>query len=576
MTLSTELATERLIALRKQMQKEGVEGFLLPVNDPFMGEYLPECYRRLPWLTGFTGSAGMVAVLPEKAALFVDGRYTIQAEMEVEASLYDIHNSGDLRPEQWLAQEIETPGFIVGYDPWLHTENSIRQIRKVLEKQEIHLAPMEHNPVDRIWEERPGAPDGSIEAHPLEFSGKAAGEKLADLQQQLTDNGMDALMLTDAASVCWLLNIRGSDVPHVPLVLSYALVTRGGKVRVYTEPREIDEAMQRWLGEAVTVVPLSEIREDLRGQVKHQTVQCDPAEAPSWFFLTLKNCGAEVVEKTNPCLLPKACKNETELEGMRRAHVRDGVALTRFLRWLDQEVASGSVTELSAVARLEQFRKEQEHFSEPSFDTISGFGPDGAIVHYRVSEETDRKIEGNGLYLVDSGGQYLDGTTDVTRTVAIGEPTEEQKEAFTRVLKGHIALARARFPKGTTGVQLDALARYHLWQEQMDYDHGTGHGVGSYLSVHEGPQRISKRGGDVALQPGMILSNEPGYYRAGEYGIRIENLVVVRECDGRPGWMEFETLTKAPIDMRLVVEEMLTTEEQEWLQAYQSGISEAV
>lgn len=554
----------RLNALRQQLKQHSISAFLVPLTDQFQGEYIPACSRRLEWLTGFNGSNGLAIVTETNAAFFTDGRYTIQAKQQV-PSFYEQYNMAETSPWQWLAENIEQRG-VVGYDPWLHTKKSLQYY----ENKGIDLVPCV-NIVDEIWRNRPASPNNPVHIHPLIFAGKEGARKRQKLAEYLKAKGCDAILLTAPDSVCWLLNIRSNDVPHTPFLLAYALVYSDASADLFVEPGRLPKEMNAHLGNEVQIISPNRLEQSIN-ELKNKTIQLDPSHAPQWFFSHLEN----VIEADDPCQLWKACKNAVEIEGMRAAHVRDGVVLTKFLYWLHSNAAKGEITELSAADRLEAFRGENKELQDLSFDTISGFGSNGAIVHYRVTEKSSKTLTPNGLYLVDSGGQYPDGTTDVTRTIAIGTPTAEQRHNFTRVLKGHIALALATFPEGTTGSQLDILARNHLWQAGLDYDHGTGHGVGSYLSVHEGPQRISKLANNVALQPGMILSNEPGYYKEGEYGIRIENLVLVIEkpelSKNGKRFFGFETLTLAPMDHHLIDSGLLDTTELEWLEAYHQRV----
>jgi len=570
---------ERLAALRAELARRGLTGFVVPRADEHQGEYVPPRAERLAWLTGFDGSAGMAVVLADEAALFVDGRYTLQAGEQVDAEAFTVIHQAEISATDWIADHLPAGGRL-GYDPWLHTLDGIARMAAAVERAGAALEACESNPLDAVWPDQPGPPLAPVVPHPLEFAGRSSADKRAEIGAALRKERHDAAVLTLPESIAWLLNVRGGDVPRTPLPLSFAIVHADGAVDWFVDPRKAEGLDNHMDTEVRRHAP-----EDLGPMLdalgkRGAKVRVDPATAAAWVAQRLDGAGGTVARASDPCLLPKACKNQVELEGMRTAHRRDGVALTRFLAWLSRETPKGGLTELAAAARLEAFRREGEHYRDLSFDTISGAGPDGAIVHYRVTEASDRALEQGTLYLVDSGGQYLDGTTDVTRTVAIGEPTAEMRERFTRVLKGHIALATAVFPEGTSGSQLDALARAPLWQAGLDYDHGTGHGVGSYLSVHEGPQRISKLPNSVALRPGMVVSNEPGYYKAGAYGIRIENLITVVPVE-RPAGAErdllgFETLTLAPIDLALVEPAMLTAAESAWLDRYHRRVRETV
>ena len=567
----------RLALLREELTARRLDGFLVPRADEHQGEYVPSCGQRLAWLTGFTGSAGMAVVLTDRAALFVDGRYTLQAAAQVDTGLFEIHHLIDEPPAKWLAGAL-AKGAVLGYDPWLHTPQEVERLRGAAERAGASLKPV-NNPIDHIWPGRPPMPLAPVVPHPDRFAGDSAASKRARIGQALADEGAAAAVLTAPESIAWLLNIRGGDVPHTPLPLSFAIVRRDASVTLFIDRRKLAPGLDRHLGNAVTVEMPERFGPALDAlAAAGAPVQVDPASAASWIFDRLELAGARIHRAADPCLLPKACKNPVELDGTRAAHRRDGAAVTRFLAWLAREAPSGGLREIAASDRLEAMRKEGQYFRDLSFPTISGAGANGAIVHYRATPESEKRLEPGTLFLLDSGAQYLDGTTDITRTVAIGQPTDEMRDRFTRVLKGHIALATARFPKGTTGAQLDALARRALWQKGLDYDHGTGHGVGSYLSVHEGPQRISKAPNAQPLLPGMIVSNEPGYYKTGAYGIRIENLVAVQPSEegGERDMLRFETLTLAPIDRTLVARELLEADEIAWLDAYHRRVRETL
>jgi len=566
----------RLAALRGELKRRELDGFIVPRGDEHQGEYVPPRAQRLTWLTGFTGSAGMAVAARACAAVFVDGRYTLQVRAEVPGDLYEYRHLIDDPLADWAAASLPR-GARLGYDPWLHTIGWVEKTRHALERVGIALVACPDNVVDAVWAEQPPSPLAPVVPHPPAFAGATSAEKRAELAQRLQRDGIGAAVLTQPDSIAWLLNIRGADVPCTPLPLSFAILADDGAVELFIDRRKLVPGLEEHLGNQVAVRPVEALGpalDDL-GRIGKK-VLADPATTAAWVFDRLHLAGARIDRDSDPCTLPKACKNPVELEGTRAAHRRDGVAMVRFLKWLSEAVPAGGVTEIAAAERLHGFRAAGEHFRGLSFETISGAGPNGAIVHYRVAPETDRRLEPGSLYLLDSGAQYLDGTTDVTRTIAIGEPTPEMRERFTLVLKGHIAVATARFPRGTSGSQLDTLARYPLWKAGLDYDHGTGHGVGSFLSVHEGPQRISKVPNAVALQPGMILSNEPGYYKAGAYGIRIENLIAVQPCAEQPEperpMLSFETLTLVPIDLTLVEPAQLTNAELAWLNAYHQRV----
>ena len=579
-TAPQELTTRRMAALRVQLADRDLAGFVVPHADPHQGEWMAERDARLAWLTGFTGSAGMAVVLRERAALFVDGRYTLQAAQQVPADLFEHRHSVREPVADWIGDNLQA-GDRLGYDPWLHPTGEAKRLKEAAEKAGAELVALEDNPIDAIWPDQPPPPEGPAVAYPAAFAGESSADKRARIGSSLKEAGADAAVLTATESTAWLLNLRGSDLACVPVALAFSIVRANGAVDLFIDPGKVDDAVRKHLGKGVELHPLDEfgpVLDDL-GHAK-KTVQIDPQLTPDWVARRVRDAGGKLTESRDPTSLPRSRKNETELSGIRAAHIRDGAALSRFLHWFAKEAPAGGLTEMSAAERLAQFRADGEHYRGPSFDTISGAGANGAIVHYRVTPETDRKIEPDMLYLVDSGGQYLDGTTDVTRTVAVGTPTDEERRRFTQVLKGHIALATVRFPKGTTGAQLDTLARQFLWRDGVDYDHGTGHGVGAYLRVHEGPQGITSRATTVALAPGMVLSNEPGYYKTDAYGIRIENLVIVREAKGIAGaereLLEFETVTLAPIDLALIDESLLTVDERSWLADYHRRVAETL
>ena len=574
--IDTPQQESRLAALRAELARRGLDGFVVPLSDEHQGEYVARRSQRLAWLTGFTGSAGMAIVLAERAALFVDGRYTLQAAAQVDGSLYEHRHITEEPPDAWLREHL-AQGAALGYDPRLHGASQRDRMAAPCRAVGASLVPCEDNPIDVLWADQPPAPLGPIAPHPARFAGAETGEKREIVAARLAEKGAAAAVLSAPDSIAWLLNVRGADVANSPLPHSFAIVHGDGDVDWFVDRRKLLPEVPAHLGNAVHVQApetMADVLDALAGAGK--AVLIDEAATPAWMVDRLTEGGAEVIRGADPCALPKACKNAVELDGIRAAHRRDGAALTRFLAWL-AAAPPGSITELDAVDRLATMRAGGEHYRGPSFDTISGAGPNGAIVHYRVTAKSNRTLEPGTLYLVDSGGQYLDGTTDVTRTVAIGRPEPEQRDRFTRVLRGHIALATARFPRGTTGAQLDTLARQFLWQAGLDYDHGTGHGVGHYLNVHEGPQRISRMGSGAALAPGMVVSNEPGYYKTGAYGIRIENLVAVTEADDADGgFLGFETLTLAPIDRTLIDPAMLTADERAWLDTYHARVAQTL
>jgi len=569
---------DRLKALRAQLVRQKLDGFVVPLTDEHMSEYVGAYAQRLAWLTGFQGSAGSAVVLPQEAAIFVDGRYTLQVREQVDGTHWQYESVPQTSIAAWL-KDHAGQGARIGYDPWLHTRAWVRQATAALAEKGAELVAVDTNPVDAVWPDRPAPSDARLVVHDDRFAGRSAAEKRAAMADWLTAKKADAAILSALDSIAWTFNIRGKDVDRTPVALAYAIVHADATADLYVAPEKMDDAVAQHLGNAVRVHDRAAFADAL-ADLKGKSVVADPERAVAAIFEALEQGGATVLPLRDPAVLPKAIKNEAEIAGHKAAQARDGAALSRFLHWLSVEAPKGGLTEMSAADRLEAFRKETGVLEDLSFDTISGAGPNGAVVHYRVEEKTNRPIETGTLYLVDSGGQYRDGTTDVTRTIAVGEPTQEMKHRFTLVLKGHVALARAVFPKGTRGGQLDALARQYLWAEGLDYAHGTGHGVGSFLSVHEGPQRIATfGGGDEPLVAGMILSNEPGYYKTGEYGIRIENLVLVEERaipGAEKAMLGFETLTFAPIDRALVAIDLLSREERAWVDAYHAAVFDLV
>ena len=575
---------DRLKALREQLKADRLDGFVVPICDEHMSEYVGAYAQRLAWLTGFGGSAGTAVVLPEEAAIFVDGRYTLQVREQVNGKDWQYQSVPKTSVAAWLKDHAAN-GARIGYDPWVHTKTWVETATKALAEKGAVLVAVERNPLDAVWTDRPAPSPALMTVHPDEFAGQSSAEKRAAVSDWLTEKGLDATIVSALDSVAWLFNVRGSDVDRTPVALSFAVVGQDGIADLYVAPEKIDDAVRQHLGNAVRIHD----REDFAPALKAMSgkkIAVDPEHAVSAIFAALQAGGATVVELRDPTILAKALKNPVEQAGHRAAQRRDGAALSRFLHWVSVEAPKGTVTELSAAEKLQSFRAATGKLKDLSFDTISGAGPNGAVVHYRVSEETNRTLEPSSIYLVDSGGQYLDGTTDVTRTVWVGpgEPTAEMKDRFTRVLKGHIALARAVFPVGTRGTQLDTLARQFLWAAGVDYAHGTGHGVGSFLAVHEGPQRIATSAGGQAgteepLAAGMFISNEPGYYKTGEYGIRIENLILVepRAIEGAEGdFLGFETLTYAPIERALVDTEIMTRDELRWWDDYHAKVLEIV
>ncbi|MBO9671042.1 MAG: aminopeptidase P family protein [Sphingobium sp.] len=561
---------DRLKALRAQLERDALTGFVVPLTDEHLSEYVGAYAQRLAWLTGFKGSAGSAVVMPEEAAIFVDGRYTLQVRDQVDGNLWQYESVPQTSVSAWL--ETHAPGGArIGYDPWLHTRRWVEDATRALARKGAQLVPVARNPVDAVWDDRPEPSKAHLVPHEERYAGKSSAQKRSEIGDWLKAEGLDAVVMSALDSIAWTFNVRGEDVSNTPVALAYALLHADGRAELFVEPEKIDADVRTHLGNAVTIRDRAEFTralEDLGGK----TVAVDPDRSVAAIFEALDKAKATIKQLRDPAVLPKAIKNAVEIAGSKAAHARDGAALSRFLHWINVEGPKGGQDELTVVDKVEQFREETGSFITPSFDTISGSGSNGAIVHYKASEETNRPVETGTLLLVDSGGQYKDGTTDITRTVAIGTPSAEMRHHFTLVLKGHIALGTAQFPQGTRGSQLDVLARQFLWAEGLDYAHGTGHGVGSFLSVHEGPQRIATfGGGDEPLQAGMILSNEPGYYKTGGYGIRIENLVlVVEKAEGEGGkpFLGFETLSHAPIDRELIDTALLTPAERDWVDAY--------
>lgn len=569
--------TARLAAFRAELAQQKLTGFVVPRADAQQNEYVAPSEERLAWLTGFTGSAGLAIVLPHEAAVFVDGRYTLQAAAQVDTTAWKVESLIDPPPESWLGEHL-SPGDRLGFDPWLHTTAAAERLAAACAKAGAELVAVERNPVDAVWHERPAPPLGPVSIHDAKFAGIPAADKLNQIREQIARLGTDALVLSDSHAVAWTFNIRGADVSHTPLPLSYALVPKDGRPTIFIDPQKLSNSVRDYLeGQADVATPDQLTPQLTQLAQRGAAISLDSATAADALSRLVTGAGGKAVRGNDPISLLKAVKNPTEIAGTRTAHQRDAVALARFLAWVDREAPSGKLTEIDAVEALETFRRETGALKDVSFPTISGTGPNGAIVHYRVTRKSNRRIMPGDLLLIDSGAQYEDGTTDVTRTIAIGEPTQEMRDRFTRVLRGHIAIARAVFPDGTTGAQLDTLARQFLWQAGLDFEHGTGHGVGSYLSVHEGPARISKLG-TAPLKRGMILSNEPGYYKTGAFGIRIENLelVVPAQIEGAEKPMNaFETLTLAPIDRRLI-DRRFSKKEVKWVNDYHARVRNEV
>ncbi len=573
------LGASRVAALRERLAADGLDGFLVPRADEHQGEYVPPHAERLKWLTGFSGSAGAALVLAGRAVIFVDGRYTLQVRREADMDVFSVASLVETPPPAWIESNIGK-GLRIGFDPWLHTVGEAKALDDAARKAGATMVAVGKNPVDAIWSGQPAPPLGKVSIQPIEFAGELAKSKLKRLAEAVAADGATHAVLTDPSSLAWAFNIRGSDVPHTPLPLGFCIVAADGRHQLFLDRRKLPIEPRAYLTQLAELRPPGEFDDALASLAKEGAqIALDPALAAEKIRMIVTENGGTVVEAADPARLPRATKNQAEIEGSRAAHRRDGAAVTKFLCWLDR-ADPATLDEIGAATALEEFRRAegeaaQMPLREISFDTISGAGPNGAVIHYRVSRGTNRRLAPGELYLVDSGAQYQDGTTDITRTVAVGAPSEEMRQRFTLVLKGMIAISLARFPPGTRGMDIDAFARAALWKAGCDYGHGTGHGVGSYLSVHEGPQRIAKTGTQKLLA-GMILSNEPGYYKEGAYGIRIENLILVTKEEPVPGgdvaMHAFETLTLAPIDRRLVKAEILTGEERDWLNAYHARV----
>lgn len=569
----------RVALLRAELQARELAGFLIPRADEHQGEYVPPHAERLAWLTGFTGSAGLAIVLRHRAVVLVDGRYVLQVRDQCDPAVFEYASLIEPPPSAWLAAAVGA-GDRIGYDPWLHTANEISRFAKAIEPAGAVLVPVEANLVDAVWADRPPAPLAAVELQPLELAGEPVDAKLARLAAALRAAKADAAVLTQPDSIAWAFNIRGADVPHTPLPLSFAILAADARPTLFIDGRKLSNAVRAELAAHADIAEPGRLLasvDALAGAGK--AVLIDPDTAAIALAERVRASGGTVVEGKDPVMLPKARKNAAELAGTRAAHRRDGAAMANFLAWFDREAPKGELDEIAVATALERCRAATGELRDLSFDTISGAGPNGAIIHYRVSTASNRKVDRDNLFLIDSGGQYQDGTTDITRTLAVGTPTAAMARHYTLVLKGMIAISRLKFPKGTHGAHIDAFARAAMWAEGLDYDHGTGHGVGSFLSVHEGPQRISKLS-TVPFEPGMILSNEPGYYRPGEYGIRIENLIVVTEAETPPGGERpmhgFETLTLAPLDRRLIVAALLTRAEVDWIDAYHARVQREI
>ena len=560
--------------LRKELVQLGLDGFYVPHDDEYQNEYLPDANERLAWVSGFAGSFGSAFVFADRAVIFADGRYTLQAADQTAPELWERQGIPDPGAFGWLAKQ-KLSGKTVGYDPRLMSPNDVTALKSAADAAGAKLVAVEENPIDKAWQGRPPQPTAEVVPHNVKYAGVAHDDKRAEIGKALEAAGVDAAVLTSPASLAWAFNIRGGDVSCTPLPLGRAILFRDGTADLFLDEVKVSPKLRKHLGNTVTVRPLSEVEQGL-GELAGKTVSLDPDLASAWFFDKVEAAGGKIVRQRDPVALPRACKNEAEIRGTTAAHIRDGVALTKFLHWLATEAQSGKVTEIEAAIKLENFREAVDGLADLSFPSISGAVEHGALPHYRVSTASDRTLERGSLYLIDSGGQYPDGTTDVTRTVPIGEPTADMRRHYTLVLKGHIALATVRFPPGTTGTHLDVLARHALWQAGLDYQHGTGHGVGVYLGVHEGPHRIAKPWNAVPLAPGMIVSNEPGYYREGQYGIRIENLQYVTPPapieGGEIDMLGFECLTFAPLARDLIDVKLLSKDERKYVNDYHKRV----
>ncbi|HAS6882505.1 TPA: aminopeptidase P family protein [Vibrio parahaemolyticus] len=567
----------RVNAIREWLAQHNIDALLIPHEDEYLGEYVPAHNERLHWLTGFTGSAGAAMITQDKAAIFVDGRYTVQVTKQVPNELFEYRHLIEEPALDWIQDNL-TANASVAIDPRMHSSAWLDMAQaKLAGKLELNI--LSSNPIDALWHDRPAPVVSDVRLMPTEAVGQSSESKRKEIAQLVTKAGADSAVITALDSICWLLNVRGLDVSRLPVLLSHAILHADSSVEYFLDPARLPAEFAAHVGTGVTVHHPEALQSRLEA-MSGKKVLLDPAISNAWFKLVLQNAGASVIAAADPCLMPKAAKNEVEIAGMKACHIRDGVAMSKFLCWLDAEVAAGNLHDEATLAdRLEAFRKEDPTLMDLSFDTISAAGGNAAMCHYNHENQPEPgKLELNTLYLVDSGGQYLDGTTDITRTIAIGQPSAEMIKQFTLALKGHIGIARARFPKGTRGYQIDTLARQHLWAEGYDYDHGTGHGVGHFLSVHEGPASISKKQIDVPLTEGMVLSNEPGYYRADAFGIRIENLELVVETptNGDFPVLSFESLTRCPIDKRNINVDMLTRPELAWLNDYHQKVWEQI
>lgn len=573
-----EFGQRALPKLRQRLAELGLDGIFVPHEDEWQNEYLPASHDRLLYVTGFTGSAGAAIIMRESAHIFVDGRYTIQVRVQVDKNLFEYHSLVDFPPNEWL-RTMAKKGAKIGYDPRLITPNTLNALKDGARENGVELISLNTNPIDEIWTDRPPIPKAIIAPHEDIYSGENSASKRGKIAEMLLENNLDCVVLTSPPSLAWAFNIRGGDVSRSPLPLGSAIINNNGTASLFVDKDKVTPSLISHLGNGVSIIDSAEFETTL-SNMKECKVMLDSKLSSAKVFELLEAANAQIQDAPDPTALPRATKNRVEIDGSIKAHIRDGVAMAKFLHWFDNTAPNGGLTEIDAAKALEGFRQQAPELVDLSFDSISGAGPNGAICHYKVSEESNLPILPNSLFLIDSGGQYKDGTTDITRTIGVGETSHEMKDRFTRVLKGHIALSRIKFPAGTAGPMLDTLARMHLWEVGLDYDHGTGHGVGSYLGVHEGPHRIAKVQNNVAMQTGMIVSNEPGYYKDGEYGIRIENLQYVTEPQaingGERKMHSFETLTLAPIDRRLILVDLLSPQELEWLNNYHSKVAKTI
>ncbi|MCQ2914547.1 MAG: aminopeptidase P family protein [Alphaproteobacteria bacterium] len=571
---------ERLTKLREWMVQNGFFGVIIPKADEFQGEYIAPEAERLAWLTGFTGSAGEAVVFLDRAFLFVDGRYTLQAQKEVDTNLITVVQTDDGRTASWLFSAIPS-GTVIGYNSWLFTPYHLKQLKKITSAAGVTLKPTPCDPIDNLWKNKPKTTNTWAVSYPLKYAGVSSTDKIIDIATSIGVDGDEILLLTDIEALAWLLNIRGNDIPYIPVVQSFGLLYRTGMFQWFVNQNKITDTLRAALPSTVEILPINLFTQVLEVCAEQKSkIQLDSTQCPCWIFDKLQTTGAVLHDKANPCSLKMACKNTVERAGAVNAHIKDGVAVCRFLAWFDKNSQSGKITELDCANKIHEFRAQNPLYRGESFATIAASGKNAAYIHYHTDEENNALIENNSMFLIDSGAQYLDGTTDITRTISVGNVGSLEKKRFTQVLKGHIAIATIAFPDGTTGSQIDILARQYLWRDAVDYAHGTGHGIGSYLSVHEGPQRISRKPNNIALLPGMLISNEPGYYLPNAFGIRIENVVMVEPMPMTQGSemkiLGLSTITLAPFDKRLIDKTMLTLREKSWIDGYHARIKRII